>query len=164
MKNKIVKPNIKDLEKAFNNDMDLMLFYLTWIKCGLNASKAYGELHPNVNSHSARILGSRVLAKIDKHLVMQAYGLDHQKYFQQLADGLEAIKSDATGQVYPDHKVRRDYHKTLGTLLGIETVGPTIAQQFNLQKGGSLYVIRGTESDEEFTSLNTESDKDIQEQ
>ena len=56
--------NLKELEKAFSGDLDLMLFYLTWIKCGLNASKAYKELHPDCNDHSARVLGSTTLAKI----------------------------------------------------------------------------------------------------
>ena len=52
--------------------------------------------------------------------MLQAYGLGPEAYYQQLADGMKAIKSDATGQTYPDHKVRKDYHDKLGRLLGIE--------------------------------------------
>jgi len=119
-----ITPTIEKLEKAFDNDLDLMLFYLTWVKCGLNASKAYKELHPHVDEHSARVLGSRQLAKVNKPTIMQAYGLDHQTYFQQLADGMKAIKSDITGQTYPDHKTRDVYHTKLGKILGIETDKP----------------------------------------
>ncbi len=116
----ITKPNIKELEKAFRGDLDLMLFYITWIKHNRIAYKAYMELYPNVDEHTARTLGSRKLAKVDMQLVMQAYGLDHDLYFNQLYDGIHANKSDITGQVFPDHKTRKDYHDKLGKLLGIE--------------------------------------------
>jgi hypothetical protein len=116
----ITKPNLSELKKAFNGDLDLMLFYITWIKHNRIAYKAYMELYPNVDEHTARTLGSRKLAKVDMQLVMQAYGLDGDLYFNQLYDGIHAIKSDATGQTYPDHKVRKDYHDKLGKLLGIE--------------------------------------------
>lgn len=110
----------KELEKAFDGDLDLILFYLAWVKHGLNASKAYKELHPDVDDHSARVLGSRQLAKVNKQAVMAAYGLDIDKYFEQLKAGMGAIKSDMTGQTYPDHKVRDSYHSKLGQLLGLE--------------------------------------------
>lgn len=135
MKSKAIKPttdvNIEALKEAFKGDLDLMLFYVAWVKNGLNASKAYKELHPEVTNASSRVLGSQALTKINKEAVMQAYGLDHQAYYIQLAEGLQANKSDMTGQVYPDHKTRRDYHKTLGTLLGIESNTPSTAVQIN---------------------------------
>ncbi|MFH0863864.1 MAG: hypothetical protein V1858_02165 [Candidatus Gottesmanbacteria bacterium] len=136
MTNKIT-PNIKELEKAFNGDLDLMLFYLTWIKNGLNASKAYKELHPGCNDHSARVLGSTTLAKISKTAVMQAYGLDHELYFQQLRDGVKAERRDQfSGEMYPDHKTRKEYHQTLGKLLGIETDQPIQTNiQVNVTRG-----------------------------
>ena len=105
-----------------------MLFYLTWIKCGLNASKAYKELHPNVTDHSSRVLGSRELARVSKTTIMEAYGLDLQTYFRQLEEGLKADRSDMTGQIFPDHKTRKLYHETLGKLLGIESDNPTLIQ------------------------------------
>jgi hypothetical protein len=133
MKNKIT-PNIKDLEKAFDGNLDLMLFYLTWVKCGLNASKAYKELHPSVDDHSSRVLGSRWLARVNKQEIMQAYGLDHEKYFDQLLRGVEATKRDQfSGEMYPDHKTRKDYHDKLGKLLGIEADIPTQMQQTNIE-------------------------------
>jgi hypothetical protein len=42
-------PNIEKLEEAFDGDVDLLLFFLTWVKHGLNATKAYQELHPTLN-------------------------------------------------------------------------------------------------------------------
>lgn len=138
----MTKPDIKALEKAFRGDLDLMLFYLTWIKNGLNASKAYKELHPTVDDHSSRTLGSRALAKVDKLLVMQAYGLDHQKYFTQLHDGIDATKwNDFTGEREPDHNTRRAYHDKLGRLLGIEQQA-NVLQQFNVGGDMSLEFVK----------------------
>ncbi|MBM3211192.1 hypothetical protein FJZ33_03165 [Candidatus Poribacteria bacterium] len=123
----MTEDKIKDLQKIFKGDLDLMLFYVTWIKVGLNASKAYKELHPNVDNHSARVLGSRQLAKVDKKAIMEAYGLDQQLYFTQLKEALGATKwNDFTGEREADHKTRQAYHDKLGTLLGIETDKPLI--------------------------------------
>jgi hypothetical protein len=119
-----ITPDINELEKAFNGDLDLVLFFVSWIKHERNATEAYLELNPSVDRTSAQVLGSRQLAKIDRQAVMKSYGLDQETYFQQLSDGLKAIKSDATGQTYPDHKTRDLYHTKLGKLLGIETNEP----------------------------------------
>jgi hypothetical protein len=128
-KDKPIVPDTKQLEEAFNGDLDLVLFFISWIKHGRNATEAYLELNPNVDRNSAQVLGSRQLAKIDREAVMKSYGLDSELYFQQLFDGLKAIKSDITGQTYPDHKTRQPYHDKLGKLLGIEqdkSGGPNI--------------------------------------
>lgn len=118
---------IDELVKVFDGNLDLMLFYVTWVKNGLNASKAYKELHPEVDDHSARTLGSRQLAKVDKHEVMRAYGLDKELYFKQLKEGAQATKwNDFTGDREADHKTRRQYHEVLGKLLGIETDQPDV--------------------------------------
>lgn len=127
------KLDLNSLEEAFKDNLDLMLFYLTWIKNGMNATSAYLELHPHVDSHSARVLGSRWLARVsnvDKQLLMKAYGLDQEKYFTQLKDGLDAIKSDITGNTYPDHKTRALYHDKLGKLLGIEADKESLGVEF----------------------------------
>jgi hypothetical protein len=117
----------KDLIKIFDGNIDLALFYVTWIKCGLNASKAYKELHPDIDDASSYVLGSRMLRKVNKSAIMEAYGLDYQLYFKQLEEGIKADKRDQfSGEMSPDHKTRREYHKTLGTLLGIETDNPQI--------------------------------------
>lgn len=112
---------IQEVIDIFEDDQDLLLFYLAWIKNGLNASKAYQELHKDVTEHSARTLGSRLLAKVDKRLVMQAYGLDLDRYFKQLREGLDAEKvNEFTGEMYPDHTTRKPYHDKLGKHLGLE--------------------------------------------
>ena len=121
------KDKINELVKIFDGNLDLMLFYVTWIKNGLNASKAYKELHPDVDDHSSRTLGSRMLAKVDKRAIMDAYGLDQELYLKQLKEGNEATKwNDFTGDREADHKTRRAYHEVIGKLLGIETDKPLI--------------------------------------
>ena len=142
-KHNLPTSNIKELKKAFDGKLGLMLFYLTWIKNGLNATKAYKELHPEVDDHSARTLGSRLLARVDIGLLAQAYGLDHQTYFKQLKAGLQAIKSDITGNIYPDHRTRAIYMDKLERLLGIvpdETVGLEFK---NGEKSFRIVVTRG---------------------
>lgn len=128
MASKKIKPaevltsNIQGLVEAFGDDTDLLLFYVSWIKNGLNAGAAYRELHPDVTEHSSRTLGSRLLAKVDKETVMAAYGLDLQLYFEQLQDGLKATKwNDFTGEREADHATRKPYHDKLGKQLGVET-------------------------------------------
>jgi hypothetical protein len=121
----------KLLTEAFNGDLDLMLFYVTWVKNGLNAGKAYHELHPQVDEHSARTLGSRLLTKVDRSLVMQAYSLDHQEYFEQIKAGHAATKwNDFTGEREADHAVRLKYNDKIGRLLGVEN---DAAPQVNVQ-------------------------------
>lgn len=119
-KKNLPRPNLLLLKRAFKGKTKLYLFYLTWIKHNLNAGDAYQELHPEVTYGTARTLGSRLLKKVDRSLIMEAYDLDTQKYFQQLKDGVEAMKADMIGQLHPDHKTRAIYHDKLGKLLGIE--------------------------------------------
>jgi hypothetical protein len=142
-KSNLPAPNIKELEKAFDGNLDLMLFYLTWIKNGLKTGKAYQELHPEVDEHSARTLGSRQLSKVDRAMVMQAYGLDQELYFNQLKQGNEAMKwNDFTGEREADHIVRAVYHDKLGKLLGIETSNESFGMEFkNGEKSIKIVVI-----------------------
>src|SRR3990167_2115195 len=127
------EPNIKQLEKAFNGNLDLVLFFVSWIKNGRNATAAYLELNPKVDRTSAQVLGSRLLAKIDRLAVMKSYGLGLEEYFNQLKEGIEATKwNDFTGEREPDHKTRKEYHKTLGKLLGIERDDETPPIQVNV--------------------------------
>ncbi len=118
---------VKELIKIFDGNIDLALFYVTWIKNGLNASKAYKELHPDITDGSAEVLGSRMLGKVSRSAIMEAYGLDQNLYFTQLKEALGATKwNDFTGEREPDHRVRKDYHDKLGKLLGIETDSPIV--------------------------------------
>lgn len=114
-------PDIKELEKAFDNDLDLVLFFLSWIKNGRNAQKAYQEIHPNVTFASAGVLGSRMLKKVRIDAVLETYGIGIESYFNQIAEGHKATKwNDFTGEREADHKTRKDYNDKIGKLLGIE--------------------------------------------
>lgn len=116
------KPDFKELEKLFEGDLDLVLFFVSWIKNGRNATEAYHELNPKVSRLSAQVLGSRQLAKIDRIAIMKSYGLGLEEYFSQLQEGLEATKwNDFTGEREADHNTRKNYHDKLGKLLGLET-------------------------------------------
>lgn len=127
-----VTPNIEALKEALGNDLDLVLFYLSWLKNGMNATKAYLELHPDCTEASSAVLGHRQLRKVNKDLVMEAYGLDYNLYFKQLYEGAQAQKwNDFTGEREPDHNTRRPYHDKLGKLLGIESDKVGIAIQNN---------------------------------
>ena len=137
MKNKpLSKRKLHELAKVFNNDLDLVLFFLKWIEKGQNSQQAYKELHPDVDIASAGVLGSRMLKKVRVETVLETYGLGLENYLEQLKDGLKATKwNDFTGEREPDHKTREHYHDKQGRLLGIEQ-NPTIAQQFNV--GGEM--------------------------
>lgn len=128
------KPSIKELEKAFDGDLDLVLFFLTWVKNGKNASKAYLELHPDVDPHSARVLGSRQLAKVSIQSILEVYGIGLDEYVNQLREGHQATKwNDFTGEREPDHKTRESYNKRLGMLLGVERPDSQVNVQINVQ-------------------------------
>ncbi len=117
---------IAKIAPFFKDDYDLFLFYIAWLKNGLNATLAYKELHPNVKDNSAATLGGILLRKIDKSLIMRSYGLDHQRYYKQLNEALDATKwNDFTGEREADHKTRQPYHDKLGKLLDIEKEKPS---------------------------------------
>lgn len=132
------KPTLKALEKSFDGDQDLLLFFLSWLKNGQNATKAYQELHPDSDYASASTLGSRLLKKVDISAVLCAYDLTPDAYFKQLKEGLEANKTisaiggkEANGGTVdfidvPDHKTRKDYHDKLGKLLGYEVAANSV--------------------------------------
>lgn len=155
--------SIKQLEKAFDGDLDLMLFYLAWVKNGRNATKAYMELNPEIEYASAAVLGCRLLKKVNLEAVLQAYNLTEETYYTQLVDGLKADKRDQfSGEMSPDHKTRKDYHDKLGKLLGIEHEGASTLQQFNLKGDiGITYIIQTTKDEKEFIDATSEPVKDI---
>ena len=88
---------------------------------GRNATRAYKTLHPNVSDDSARVLGSKKLAKVNKSAILSAYGLTYETYFEKLKEGLEAEKRNQfTGELEADHKTRRIYHQVFGKLIRVE--------------------------------------------
>lgn len=122
------------VDEAFGGDIELALFYVTWRKHGQNATKAYKELYPHVTKESAAVLGSKWLSRINKRVLMQAYGLDEDRYYKQLDEGLKADKwNDFTGEREADHKTRKPYHDKLGENLGLEAKGGNTNVQVNVQ-------------------------------
>lgn len=133
-----------------NNDPELALFVLTWLKNGMNARKAYQELHPKVDPKSAAVLGYRQLIKVNKSDIAALYGLDIDKYMTQLKEGVEAMRQISATIIYtsgketdanekttdfievPDHKVRLPYHTKLGIILGVERDQLGSATQVNI--------------------------------
>lgn len=116
----LLKGKLEELKDVFPDEATA-LFFIAWVKNGLNAKKAYLKLHPDVGEHSAETLGSRMLKKVEVSAVLSAYGLGIETYFDQLKAGLEAAKwNDFTGEREPDHKTRRAYHEVLGKLHGFE--------------------------------------------
>jgi hypothetical protein len=101
-------------------DKTLALFFMEWLKNGQNATKAYLTLHPSVDYHSARVLGSRQLAKVNISVILNAHNLGIETYIRQLKEGLSAKMLASSSKAVPDHKTRRLYHKALGELLGFE--------------------------------------------
>lgn len=113
------------------------MFFITWIKHNRNATKAYLELHSDVDEATAGVLGSKMLGNIKIDTVLSAYGLGHEKYFEQLKEGLGATKwNDFTGEREADHKTRLPYHDKLGKIIGVEHGEQTLIQQ-NI---GKVYV------------------------
>jgi len=139
------KPTLIALEKEFDGDKDLCLFFISWLKNGQKGGVAYKELHPEVTDESAQVLGSKLLSKIKVSSILSVYGLTPEMYFQQLKDGLEANRTISTisgkeangGTVdfidVPDHKTRKDYHDKLGKLLGYEVASNSVLAVDKLQ-------------------------------
>lgn len=97
------------------------LFVGAWLKHSRNATKAYLELHPNVTYESARVLGSRLLTKVNIQDILVMYDLGLERYLKQLDAGLEAQRwNHLTKEWEPDHRTRFLYFETLGRLLGFE--------------------------------------------
>lgn len=119
--------------EACNNDLEVAQFFVIWLQNGRHSTNAYLTLHPEVTERSASVLGSRVLAKVNKRAIMQAYGLTPEMYFQQLYDGAQATMwNDFTGKEVPDHKTRKAYHDKLGKHLEYESDTATLPGQINI--------------------------------
>jgi len=112
------KDELKQLEETFENKQ-IAVFLMTWLENGLNATKAYMKLHPNVDYHSARTLGSRLLTKVDIYTLLASQNLGIETYIQKLKEGLEATMLVGDERL-PDHQTRRLYHRIQGILLGLE--------------------------------------------
>lgn len=113
-----------DLSKMFEistqGDKEVPVFLFEWLNNGFNASAAYKKLHPNISDASARVLGSRKLAKVNKLAILTALGNDYTDIFKQLNEGLQAMKwNEFTGEKVPDFRVRLEYLKVVGKIAGV---------------------------------------------
>lgn len=106
------------LVDAFKEDPQLARFCAEWIKNGGNSTKAYLKLHPTVTAGSARVLGSRELAKVNMRDFLAMMGITNSMYVQMLVQGLNATKNPYSES--PDHTTRFKYFMVLGRLLGVD--------------------------------------------
>ncbi|MBI3103652.1 hypothetical protein HYZ05_01805 [Candidatus Daviesbacteria bacterium] len=108
-----------DIDELVEGDKEVPIFLSEWLKNGLNASAAYKILHPKVSDASARVLGSKKLTKINISAILAGYDLGYSDYILGLKEGLIAMKfNEQTGEKVPDYKVRLEFHRILGKLLG----------------------------------------------
>jgi len=108
-----------DIDELVEGDKEVPLFLTEWLKNGLNASVAYKTIHPNVSDVSARVLGSKKLAKINISAISAGYDLGYSDYILGLKEGLAAMKfNEQTGEKVPDYRTRLEFHRVLGKLLG----------------------------------------------
>lgn len=109
------------IHESFGDNIPLFNFYIKWVEHGFNATEAYAELHPEVTYGSARTLGAKMLAKIDRSLIMEAYGMGQDYYFKSIYGGSQATKlEDLNGERVPDWKTRKPYLDDIGTMLKIK--------------------------------------------
>jgi hypothetical protein len=133
---------------ACNNDVELAEFFVEWLNNGKNAMLAYKKTHPDVTEGSAAVLGSRWLSRVNKSALLEAYGLNVDKYLTQLKEGVEADKwNDFTGDREPDHRARKPYHDKLGQLIGMETK-EEVKPQINIQNIIGNWLSGGSKSDD----------------
>jgi len=133
--------------EACGNDEKVAAFFLLWLQNGRRADLAYIGVNPNVTKRSAETLGSRMLSRVERSVVAQAYGLGYDEYFKQLKEGLKATRLQSinfeTHEV-DDHKTRRDYHKALGEIIGMEKPnggGGNTAIQVNVGKAVNDWIV-----------------------
>lgn len=111
--------NLSMMEEIIG-DKEVPIFLSEWLKNGLNASAAYKALHPKVSDSSARVLGSKKLAKVNISAILAGYDLGVNDYMVGLREGLAATKfNELTGEKVPDYRVRLEFQRILGKLLGI---------------------------------------------
>lgn len=80
------------IDEMIGADKELPIFLAEWLKNGLNASAAYKAIHPDVSDASARVLGSKKLAKINISAILAGYDLGYNDYILGLKEGLSATK------------------------------------------------------------------------
>lgn len=133
----LVQPNemLQEIAKLIG-DIKLAMFFLEWIRCDRNATRAYQNLNPHVTDGSAKVLGNLTLSKIPVMEILSTFDLGVERYFRELDEGLKATKLYGKDAIeHPDYSSRRKYHEALGQILGVESKGVTVQNnQFNFAK------------------------------
>lgn len=114
-----------------DGDVGLAEFLGLWLMNGNNATKAYQKLNPDVSPKTARVLGSRLLTKVDKLALLSSVGLGVSEYLNGFKKGLNAknvIYASSEGLItdtkqVADNPTREKYHRRLGAILGLEKPG-----------------------------------------
>lgn len=143
-----------DIVDMLGGDDELAIFFISWLENDRDATKTYRQLYPEeVKGAPDNRIRVRAYAelekikKINKGILLDAYGLGLDKYLTQLKDGVDATKlvDDGEGMIeVPDHKVRRDYHKVMGELLDMERKGAD-NRQINMVGTINQWVTSATE-------------------
>ena len=90
-----VKPNKEEvavIKEACGNDPKVVEFFLMYLQKRRNATEAYLALRPGLDRKTAKTLGSRMLSKVDRTLLMDSYGIGIEKYLAKIEEGLERIR------------------------------------------------------------------------
>lgn len=138
-----------DLKEICGGNENVALFFVAYLQNGMNSTKAYMILHPDVTRESASVLGARQLGKVRRSAILDAMQIGVQQYIEQIKEGMGAMITDTVttktkkkkGRGYdidtvvvkkPDWSVRTAYHSKLGVLLGLEgKTAPNVAVQVN---------------------------------
>ena len=109
------------LKDLMGGDDEVTLFFIEWVSNGRNAAKAYRAIKPDVTAQSAKVMGSRMLSRVNLSLVLDSYGLGVDTYFKKLKEGLSATRLFGKNAIiHADYNARRSYHEVLGTMHGLE--------------------------------------------
>jgi len=120
---------IKELAEAFDNNVDLAMFFTQWVSNGHNATEAYMTLYPSTSSREvAQVMGSRWLSKIDMPVALGIYNLGMDRYLTVIDEGLKAkqekVMTTKAGNTIDmsgdDWDTKKYFHEKLGRLLGVE--------------------------------------------
>lgn len=111
---------MSELDNLATGNPMVPAFFAEWLKNGQNAGLAYRTLRPTVSEPSSRVLGCKLLTKINKSALLSSMGFDVAEFMKALYDGLQAVRQNQiTGETFPDFRTRLEYLKLAGKLLGI---------------------------------------------
>lgn len=133
-----------EIEKVINDLTPKQAkFFSLWLKTG-NGTKAAMEAYETDNPNVAAVYASRTLSNVKNpiKLFLETRGLSIGHLAKVLADALEANKTDITGDVHPDHKIRMEAVDRLSKWMEVEPPETNLSQT-NIQ----IVFTRGEENE-----------------